>query len=100
MIQYSDDAKIFLTLVSAKVLNVKLDESKKLAEVSVAPDQFSLAIGRNGQNVRLAAELTGWRIDVVAEGGKQEMSSDEVKVEEEAKTEVAPETVEPEKKDE
>ncbi len=102
VIQYSDDAPKYVShaLSPAKVLNVKLDESKKLAEVSVAPDQFSLAIGRNGQNVRLAAELTGWRIDVVAEGGKQEMSSDEVKVEEEAKTEVAPETVEPEKKDE
>ena len=41
------------------------------------PDQFSLAIGRNGQNVRLAADLSGWRIDVVEEGGKQEISSEE-----------------------
>ena len=83
VIQYSDDAKKYIShaLSPAKVLGVKLDETAKLAEVSVGPDQFSLAIGRNGQNVRLAAELTGWRIDVVQEGGAEKISSDEVKPE-------------------
>lgn len=49
----------------AKVLQVKLtDEENKVALVEVADDQFSLAIGKGGQNVRLAAKLTGWKIDV------------------------------------
>jgi N utilization substance protein A len=42
----------------------------------VAPDQFSLAIGRNGQNVRLASELTGWKIKVKEDGGGQEFSGE------------------------
>lgn len=83
IIQFSDDAKEYIAhaLAPAKILNVKLNESDKIAEVGVAPDQFSLAIGRNGQNVRLAANLTGWRIDVVEEGGSEKLSSDEVKPE-------------------
>lgn len=49
----------------AKVLDVKvLDEDRKHALVEVSDDQFSLAIGKRGQNVRLAAKLTGWKIDV------------------------------------
>ncbi len=83
IIQYSEEAREYIShaLSPAKVLGVKLDEANKVAEVSVAPDQFSLAIGRNGQNVRLAAQLTGWKINVVEEGGKQEVSSEEVKPE-------------------
>ena len=57
----------------AKVLGVKVIESKKEARVSVPADQLSLAIGKQGQNVRLAAKLTGWKIDVVS----GEPSSDE-----------------------
>jgi len=49
----------------AKILEIKvLDESRKHALVEVSDDQFSLAIGKRGQNVRLAAKLTGWKIDV------------------------------------
>ncbi len=83
IIQFSEDAKEYIShaLSPAKVLGVNLDESNKVAEVSVASDQFSLAIGRNGQNVRLAAQLTGWKINVVEEGGKNKISSDEVKPE-------------------
>ncbi len=83
IIQFSEDAKEYIShaLAPAKILNVKLNEADKIAEVGVAPDQFSLAIGRNGQNVRLAANLTGWRIDVIEEGGAKEISSDEVKAE-------------------
>lgn len=86
VIQYSEDAKTYIShaLSPAKVLDVKLDESNKVAEVSVAPEQFSLAIGRNGQNVRLAAQLTGWKINVIEEGGKQVISSEEVRAEEPA----------------
>ncbi len=97
IIQYSENAAEYIAhaLAPAKILNVKLDEANKVAEVSVAADQFSLAIGRSGQNVRLAADMTGWRIDVVEDGGKQELSSDEVKAEE-----IAPEVVEVEEKKE
>lgn len=51
-------------LSPAKVIEVKLDKKKKQAKVTVFDDQLSLAIGREGQNVRLAAKLTGWRIDI------------------------------------
>ncbi|MEK7131867.1 MAG: transcription termination factor NusA [Patescibacteria group bacterium] len=83
IIQFSEDAREYIShaLSPAKVLGVKLDEANKVAEVSVALDQFSLAIGRNGQNVRLAAQLTGWKINVVEEGGKQVLSSGDVKPE-------------------
>ena len=50
---------------AAKILEVKiLDEKRKHALVEVSDDQFSLAIGKKGQNVRLAAKLTGWKVDV------------------------------------
>ncbi len=105
VIQYSDDAKQYIAhaLAPAKIVDVNLDEANKVAEVKVVTDQFSLAIGRNGQNVRLAADLTGWRIDVVEEGGGQETSSEEVKNEQVAeaeKTVEGEEKVGEEKKDE
>ena len=56
----------------------------------MASDQFSLAIGRNGQDVRLASQLTGWKISVKDEGGAQELSSEDV-IAESVKEEVAPE---------
>ncbi len=63
-------------LSPAKILNVKiLDEQRLHALVEVADDQFSLAIGKKGQNVRLAAKLTGWKIDVRAPQAK--LSADE-----------------------
>ncbi|MFH1235801.1 MAG: hypothetical protein V1685_02580, partial [Parcubacteria group bacterium] len=52
-----------------KVLSVKLNEESKTALVEVKEDQLSLAIGKAGQNVRLAAKLTGWKIDIIGEGG-------------------------------
>lgn len=66
IIQYSEDAKQFITaaLAPAKDIEVVLDEEKKSAQVLVPEDQLSLAIGRDGQNVRLAAKLTGWKIDI------------------------------------
>ena len=66
IIQWSDDAKQFImaALAPAKDLEVVLDEKKKSAEVLAPDDQLSLAIGRDGQNVRLAAKLTGWKIDI------------------------------------
>lgn len=66
IIQWSDDSKQFISaaLAPAKDLEVILNEKKKSAEVLVSEDQLSLAIGREGQNVRLAAKITGWKIDI------------------------------------
>ncbi len=66
VIQYSDDLEKFIiaALSPAEGVKVKIDEKKKEAVVSVPDDQLSLAIGKEGQNVRLAAKLTGFRIDI------------------------------------
>ncbi len=67
IILWNDSPKQFIahSFSPAKVLDVKiLDEEHKHALVEVSDDQFSLAIGKRGQNVRLAAKLTGWKIDV------------------------------------
>jgi len=66
IIQWSEDFKQFIAsaLAPAKDIEVVLFEDKKIAEVYVPEDQLSLAIGREGGNVRLAAKLTGWKIDV------------------------------------
>jgi N utilization substance protein A len=98
VIQYSDKPEQFIgnALSPAKILSVDLSPAEKFAVVNVAPDQFSLAIGRSGQNVRLASELTGWRITVKEQGGTQEVSSEgEIKVvgEPAAKPEAAAEEV-------
>ncbi len=57
-------------LSPAKVERVELDEAEKIATVHVADDQLSLAIGKGGQNVRLASKLTGWRINIAEKTGK------------------------------
>ena len=55
---------IVSVLAPAENISVELDEKEKQAIVKVPEDQLSLAIGREGQNVRLAAQLTGWRIEI------------------------------------
>lgn len=67
IIQYSEEAAKFIAtaLAPAKVTQIKLDEAQKRASVYVAPDQRPLAIGKMGQNVRLASNLTGWEIDIL-----------------------------------
>jgi len=69
LILWSEDAKKFIedALSPAQVKSVILNEENHQATITVAPDQQSLAIGRGGQNVRLAAKLTGWKIDIVSE---------------------------------
>lgn len=71
IIEWNENADKFIraALSPAKALSVKLDEENKTATVKVPEDQLSLAIGKRGQNVRLAAKLTGWKIDVV--GGEK-----------------------------
>ncbi|MDD3487220.1 MAG: transcription termination factor NusA [Candidatus Moranbacteria bacterium] len=68
IIEWNEDPTKFISnaLSPAKVLKVELDEENQEARVFVPSDQLSLAIGKQGQNVRLAAKLTGWKIDVVA----------------------------------
>lgn len=79
IILWSPNPKDFISnaLSPAKIIDVKvLDEGKKHALVEVSDDQFSLAIGKRGQNVRLAAKLTGWKIDV--RSPKENMGYEEV----------------------
>ncbi len=68
IIPYSEDPSTFIAsaLSPTKVIGVTLDEAEKKAVVKVPEDQLSLAIGKQGQNVRLAAKLTGWNIDIVS----------------------------------
>jgi N utilization substance protein A len=77
IIQWSDNSKQFIAsaLAPAKDVEVVLFEDKKIAEVYVSEDQLSLAIGRDGGNVRLAAKLTGWKIDVKKKSSSVESSS-------------------------
>ncbi len=73
IVEWSDDTKRFIeeALSPARVTEVSLDEDEHKATIKVAEDQQSLAIGRGGQNVRLAAKLTGWRIDIQSIGGEK-----------------------------
>jgi N utilization substance protein A len=66
VIPWSDDPAVFVAnaLSPAHVLSVDIDEEKRIASVTVPERMLSLAIGREGQNARLAARLTGWRIDI------------------------------------
>src|SRR3989344_3501331 len=72
IIEWSADSKKFIeeALSPAKVLEIKVNEEEKSAVVIVAEDQQSLAIGKGGQNVRLAAKLTGWKIDIQSAKGE------------------------------
>ena len=70
IIPWNEDPKVFVSnsLSPAKVISIEVDEKEHKATVEVADDQLSLAIGKGGQNVRLAAKLTGWRIDIKGDG--------------------------------
>ncbi len=71
IIEWSEDQAAYIkeSLSPATIIEVELDEEGHRASVTVTEDQQSLAIGRGGQNVRLAAKLTGWNIDIMAVGG-------------------------------
>ena len=71
IIEWSAEPKKFIeeALSPAKILNIETNDTEKTAVVNVAEDQQSLAIGKGGQNVRLAAKLTGWRIDIQSAKG-------------------------------
>ena len=74
IIPWNNDAATFIVnaLQPAEVSKVVLDEDERRVEVVVADDQFPLAIGRRGQNVRLASQLTGWQIDLITESADSE----------------------------
>lgn len=69
LVEYSDDPLEYIAraLSPAKVLSVETNDSLNMSQVIVPDDKLSLAIGKGGQNVRLAARLTGWKIDVKPE---------------------------------
>ncbi|MDO8575187.1 MAG: transcription termination factor NusA [bacterium] len=69
IIEWNEDPKLFIeeSISPAKVLDIKVFPEENRAEITVAPEQQSLAIGKGGQNVRLAAKLTGWKIDIRSE---------------------------------
>jgi N utilization substance protein A len=69
IVPFSEDPIAFVTkaLSPAKILQTQPDDAAKRMKVIVTEDQLSLAIGKNGQNARLAAKLTGWEIDLVSE---------------------------------
>jgi transcription termination/antitermination protein NusA len=74
IIQWSPDEATFIVnaLAPAEVTKVVLDEEEERVEVVVPDEQLSLAIGRRGQNVRLASQLTGWQIDITTESQESE----------------------------
>lgn len=81
IVQWSDDATLFVAnaLNPAKVGRVSvLDEDQRLLEVTVEDAQLSQAIGKKGQNVRLASQLIGWRIEIKSESEKKKEIEDEM----------------------
>lgn len=106
VIEWSQDPALFIedALSPAHVLSVEIADSsdsgnedeRGRAVVTVAPDQQSLAIGRGGQNVRLAAKLTGWKIDIVSAGQSESEEKDDKNTEESAAEGVSDETSEEE----
>ncbi|PLX20376.1 transcription termination/antitermination protein NusA [Candidatus Parcubacteria bacterium] len=87
IVEFSESPEIFITnaLSPAKILNIETNEEEKKATAYVQEDQLSLAIGKGGQNARLAAHLTGWKIDVVVKDGEKDLKEgDEDLKEEEA----------------
>jgi N utilization substance protein A len=81
IIQWNPDAATFIVnaLAPAEVTKVVLDEDNQRIEVVVPDDQLSLAIGRRGQNVRLASQLTGWDIDIMTEAQESERRGEEMR---------------------
>ena len=75
VIEWNEDPAIYIAsaLLPAKILAVDIKEEEKFAQVVVPDDQLSLAIGKSGQNARLAARLTNWKIDIKSETQFREM---------------------------
>ncbi|MFN7683932.1 MAG: transcription termination factor NusA [Oligoflexia bacterium] len=80
IIPWSDNPVVFVrsALSPAEISSVRLDERAKAMEIMVEDDQLSLAIGRRGQNVRLASQLTGWKLDIISKSKLQRRTSDSI----------------------
>jgi N utilization substance protein A len=80
IIVYEKDPEKFIanSLGPAKIIKVRANEKEKTAVAVVPDNQLSLAIGKEGQNVRLAAKLTGWKIDIISESQESEQTGEEV----------------------
>jgi len=80
IIPWSDNPVMFVrsALAPAEISSVRMDERNKTMEIMVEDDQLSLAIGRKGQNVRLAAQLTGWRLDIISKSKLQKRTAEAV----------------------
>ena len=98
IVEWNEDPALFIeeSLSPAEVVSIELIDEEHRAIVTVTEDEQSLAIGKGGQNVRLAAKLTGWKIDIKSAGGEEldEESPDEEIVETEPGTEQPVETTE------
>ena len=98
VIEWNPDPSTFLAsaLLPAQIMAVDIKEEEKFAQVIVQDDQLSLAIGKAGQNVRLAAKLTGWKIDIKTETQFRELLAQKAEEpeKEESESEEAQENVE------
>jgi N utilization substance protein A len=96
VIEWSEDASTFVAkaLSPAQVIEVRIDEEHRIANVVVPERMLSLAIGREGQNARLAAKLTGWRIDIRSDVSVAEAAKAEAAHSAEMAAEASAETVE------
>jgi transcription termination/antitermination protein NusA len=76
IVPYNTNPRQFITnaLVPAQIQSIKIDEATKRAEVTVKKGNLSLAIGKKGQNARLANRLTGWRLDIHSEGEEEKLA--------------------------
>ncbi len=93
MVQWRDDIAQFIAeaLGPAKVKEVHIDEEEKTADVVVSEHQLSLAIGKEGQNARLAARLSGYKVDIRSDVEPQDEESEEAAVSSDVEaSEVAP----------
>ena len=84
VINYTNNTKLFIqrALSPASITSISLDEEKKKAEVYLQPDQVSLAIGKNGDNIKLASMLTGYTIDVFRELNGDEPDEEDIYLDE------------------
>jgi len=94
IIEYQEDPKDYIakSLSPAKVIGIQLNEELKEARIEVVQDQLSLAIGKGGQNARLANKLTGWKIDIKSDEVKKEELPQEEVVDEDKEIENVEET--------
>ena len=88
VIEWNEDPSIYISaaLLPAKVLAVDIKEDEKFAQVIVPDDQLSLAIGKGGQNAKLAAKLTNWKIDIKSESQFRKILEDKMAEENEENT--------------